>query len=129
MGMPAPALDIGESLQGGGILKASADDVLAFVEGAISGTDPAWQQVVEARRPSPNGDNGMSGLMLNIERPVDRPALYSKGGGAPGFSTIIMFTLDPPVAVVILSNVSGIQGRLRELSGRLMDEVPNLEGL
>ena len=113
MGMPTVASDIGAPLQGGGILKASADDVLAFIEGAIGGTDPAWNEVMTPLRASPNGENAMTGLMLNIEQPVEGPAVYSKDGGAPGFSIQIRFTLEPPVAVVILSNVQWPVGTAR----------------
>lgn len=129
MGMPTVALDIGGPLQGGGILKASADDVLAFFEGAIGGNDPAWAQVMTPQRRSPNGEDAMTGLLLNIEQAAEGPTVYSKGGGAPGFSSMVIFTVDPPVVVVILANANGLQGRLRELGGRLMDEASNIEGL
>ena len=51
------------------------------------------------------------GLQLHIESPDDAP-IYSKNGGAPGYSTQVVFTTNPPALVVLLSNVNGTEGLL-----------------
>lgn len=106
-GQPAPENDIGEPLKGSGALRSTGSDVLAFVEGALGTGTPdvvaAWQRVVEPQRPSPLGQNGRTGLLLNIEELQGR-TVYSKNGQTAGFSSQILFTRAPPAAVVVLTN-------------------------
>ncbi len=108
-GLPAPAIDIGDPLQGGGALRSTGDEVLRFFEGAMAGGDTAWVEVMTPRRDSPNGTNAQTGLLLNIEDPGGE-TVYSKNGGAPGFTSQVMFTLNPRAVVVLLSNVQSTQG-------------------
>lgn len=83
--------------------------MLRFFEGAISGTDPAWDQVMFPQRPSPHGNEAFTGFLLNIE---DRNGqkVYSKVGGSPGFTSQVVLTTDPPALVVLLSNVHHTAG-------------------
>ncbi len=108
-GRVAPQLDIGAPLQGGGVLRSTAEDVLSFFAGALDGDDPTWATVMVPRRPSPNGPNAFTGLFLNVEDPDGAP-VYSKSGGTPGFSSQVVVTLDPPAVVVLLSNANSTQG-------------------
>ncbi len=108
-GSPAPAVDIGAPLQGGGSLQSTGDEVLRFFEGALDGTDPAWEMVMVPRRPSPLGTNAFTGLLLNIEDPRG-DAWLSKSGGTPGFSSQVVMRTDPPAVVVLLSNTHGTEG-------------------
>jgi CubicO group peptidase (beta-lactamase class C family) len=112
MGAPAPELVIGAPLQGGGALHATAVDVLTFVEAALDGSDPAWERVKSPLDGLPVAENAEIGLLLAIEHPANGPTTYSKNGGSPGFSSQIVFTTDPPVAVVLLSNTSNTKGLL-----------------
>jgi len=120
-GEPAPAVDIGEPLQGGGALRATGDDLLRFFEAAIDGTDPTWDTVMTPRRDSPNGMNARTGLFLNVED-LGTHNLYSKNGGAPGFSSQVTFTVDPPLVVVLLSNMKATE-RLYPLSRTILEEL------
>lgn len=112
MGVPAPAIDIGPPLQGGGALHATAADLLTFVEAALAGDDPAWERVKTPITDLPVGENAEIGLQLAIEHPANGPTTYSKNGLSPGFTSQIVFTADPPVAVVLLSNTSNTQNLL-----------------
>lgn len=111
-GEPAPELAIGPPLQGGGALHATADDLLTFLEAALEGGDPAWEAVMTPLNDMPEGDNAEIGLQLAIEHPAGGPTVYSKNGVSPGFTTQVVFTTDPPVAVVLLSNTNPTQGLL-----------------
>lgn len=124
IGLPAPAIDIGAPLQGGGALRSSANEVLRFFEGALTPEDPAWAAVITPRRPSPNGQNAYTGFMLNIENP-EGDTIYSKNGGAPGFTSQIMFSLDPPAVVVILANTAKTQG-LYDLARDVLAEAQSM---
>ena len=126
-GQVAPALDIGGPLQGGGALRSTGDEVLRFVEGAISGTDPAWAQVIAPRRESPNGMNASTGFLINVEN-TGETEIFSKNGGAPGFSSQIVFSLNPPAAVVLLSNTSGTRG-LYDLGKTILQELETTAAL
>ncbi len=124
-GRPAPALEIAEPLQGGGALHSTVLDVLEFFEGAVFGDDPAWAMVMVPRRDSPNGVDASTGFMLNIE-PSDTGTIYSKSGGAPGFSSQVVFTDEPPAVVVLLSNTNSTQG-LNTLGRAILEAMAELE--
>lgn len=126
-GVPAPPIDIGGPLQAGGSLRSSGDETLRFFAGAMGGSDPAWAEVIHPRRPSPNGTNAFTGFLLNMETPPGESTIYSKNGGAPGFSTQVMFTVNPPAVVVLLSNANGTQG-LYGLARTILDEIEGLRG-
>lgn len=120
---PAPFNEIGEPLAGGGALRSSARDMLAFLLPAV-GTGPApavatWQTTLLPRRPSPFGVNGATGLLVNGEDHAGT-RLYSKNGGTAGFTAQICFTTSPPVAVVLLANSRDVQG-LHTLGTALVD--------
>jgi len=123
-GEPAPAIDIGEPLQGGGALRATGDDLLRFFEVAIGGTDPNWDTVMTPRRDSPNGTNAQTGLLLNIED-LGTHKVYSKNGGAPSSQV----TFRPPPVVVLLSNTKATEGlyRCRARSSTSSPPSPNSE--
>jgi CubicO group peptidase (beta-lactamase class C family) len=108
-GSEAPSVDIGEPLHGGGMLRSTGNEVLRFFEGALSGTDPAWTLVTTPYRDSPNGVNAKTGFLLNIEDPEGN-TYYSKNGGVPGFTSQVVFTLNPPALVVLMSNTANTQG-------------------
>ena len=120
-GTPVPAIDIGEPLQGGGALKSTGNEVLQFFEGAITGDDPAWVNVMTPNRESPNGLNAYTGFLLNIEDPGGE-TIYSKNGIAPGFTSQVMFTMDPPAVVVLLSNMKHT-AELYPLARAILEEL------
>ena len=122
MGAPAPAIDIGDPLEGGGALRSTGDEVLRFFEGAIGGDDTTWTMVMVPRRPSPNGANAFTGFLLNVEDP-DGETTYSKNGGAPGFSSEVVFRTEPAAVVVLLSNANSTQG-LYALGTEILDALP-----
>jgi CubicO group peptidase (beta-lactamase class C family) len=122
-GLPAPFNDIGEPLVGGGALRSTARDLLAFFEPA-TGLGPAaaiatWQIVLVPRRPSPLGVNADTGLLLNIEDHAGG-RLYSKSGGTVGFTAQVAFMKQPRATVVVLTNCHDVQG-LRSLANALVD--------
>jgi CubicO group peptidase (beta-lactamase class C family) len=122
-GLPASFGDIGEPLAGGGALRSTARDLLAFFEpGSGIGPSPAvatWSTVLVPRAPSPFGVNGSTGLLINIEDYAGS-RLYSKGGGTAGFTSQVAFTRDQPAVVVLLSNCQNVQV-LRNLSSALLE--------
>jgi D-alanyl-D-alanine-carboxypeptidase/D-alanyl-D-alanine-endopeptidase len=107
-GRPAPELDIGEPLAGGGALRSTGHDVLRLLESAMEGgrTTPAltaaWARVLEPRRPIPGGTSRI-GLQVSVDT-VNGETVYSKSGGTPGFSTYLVFSPRRQTAVVLLSN-------------------------
>ena len=121
-GQPAPALEIGEPLEGSGALLSTGDEVLRFFHGAISGTDPAWDEVMVPRRPS---SHGHTGFLLNVED-RDGQKIYSKQGGSPGFTSQVVFTTDPPAVVVLLSNARHTQG-LHDLGIAILDAIEPMD--
>ncbi len=125
-GMEAPAVDIGEPLHSSGMLRSTGDELLRFFEGALTMSDPAWIEVMTPYRDSPNGVNAKTGLLLNIEDP-DGDAYYAKNGGTPGFTTWVVFTLDPPAVVVLLSNMNATEG-LYDLAKEILTELETLQG-
>lgn len=78
-----------------------------FVEGALGTGTPevvaAFQRVVEPQRPSPLGQKGRTGPLLNIEE-IEGRTVYSKNGQTARFNSQILFTIAPPAAVVVLTN-------------------------
>ncbi|MBI5549548.1 MAG: hypothetical protein HY901_37155, partial [Deltaproteobacteria bacterium] len=117
---------IGEPLRGGGALRATAADVLSYLE-AATGTGPAtlsaaWQQALQPQRPSPNGH---AGLLLFVETWNGR-TLYSKDGQTAGFSSQVLFTTEPPAMVVLLANTNEIAGTggLRRLGLSILAGLP-----
>jgi len=119
------ALDIGQPLHGGGALHATAADVLTFFGGAVFEDDPAWELVMTPQRPSPNGVDASTGFLLNIE-PGEERTIYSKNGGAPGFSSQVVFTEDPPTVVIVLSNTKDTQG-LSDVGRTVITEMDALQ--
>lgn len=122
---PMPPNRIGPGLGGGGALRSTAEDLLHFIE-AASGDGPAdavsaWALVLEPRRASPYGENGRTGLLINV-RDYGGLTVYSKSGGTAGFSSQIAFTTSPPAAVVLLANSSRVEG-LGELALAILDEL------
>ncbi len=121
----APANDIGEALQGAGALRATADDVLTFLQGALGQGNPdlvaAWAEAMIPRA-SRTGDgvNPRVGLLLNIEDLGGR-TVYSKDGLTAGFSVQIIFTTSPPAAVVLLSNTANTH--LKDLGIEVLNEL------
>ncbi len=126
----APANDIGEPLQGAGALRATADDVLAFLAGALGQGNPEWvaagSEAMTPRVPLGEGIHPRTGLLLNIED-LDGRTVYSKNGRTAGFSAQIMFTRSPPAAVVLLSNTAGTE--LKGLGTQVLEEVARIPGV
>ncbi len=120
-GAEAPPVDIGEPLHGSGMLRSTGDEVLRFFEGALLGTDPAWTLVITPYRDSPNGVNAKTGLLINIEDPEGK-AYYSKNGDVPGFTSQVVFTLNPPAVAVLLSNTANTRG-LYSLAKTILAEL------
>lgn len=112
MGMPAPQMELGAPLQGGGALQATATDLLNFLEAGLDGNDPAWELAKTPRAELPVAPNAQIGFQIAIESPPGEPTTYSKSGSTPGFSAQFVFTTEPPVAVVLLSNAANTQGLL-----------------
>jgi CubicO group peptidase (beta-lactamase class C family) len=127
-GADAPPIELGEVLSGGGALRSTAADMLRFVEPAL-GDGPeavvaAWRQTMEPRNPSPVGDNGQIGLLVNREDKNGRE-VFSKGGQTPGFSSELVWSTSPAIAVVILTNAGelGEDGPLKELGFDILDAL------
>lgn len=121
-GKPAPKNAIGAPLQGGGALRSTGTELLAWVESALKPPDAelaeAWALTLTPQRASPMGQ---SGLFLDLAE-SDGRTVYSKSGGTAGFSTYIAFTTSPQAAVVLLSNTNGVH--LRELALAVLAELP-----
>lgn len=112
MGTAAPEMELGAPLQGAGALQATAADLLTFLEAGLDGNDPAWELVKTPRAEMPVAANAQIGLQIAIESPPGEPTMYSKSGNTPGFTSQIVFTTEPPIAVVLLSNTANTQGLL-----------------
>lgn len=121
-GRPAPELDIGEPLSGGGALRSTGDDMLRLLESALEGgpTTPAlaaaWARVREPRRPIPGGTSRI-GLQLSLDS-VNGDTLCAKSGETPGFSTYLVFSPARRTAVVLLSNGKDVSDAALEQLGR-----------
>jgi CubicO group peptidase (beta-lactamase class C family) len=106
----APEIAIGEPLAGSGALQATADDVLKFLQTALTskGTDPTWAEVIKPRQAV--GAKMMGLQVAEVTLPSGR-VMYTKDGSNGGHTTFVAFALAPvPVAVVLLSNHAGTDG-------------------
>jgi CubicO group peptidase (beta-lactamase class C family) len=125
-GRPAPSIRIGEPLAGSGALRATALDVLSFLESSFQASSPelkaAWQQVLEPRRPMGIA-NAQLGLQVAVEQ-LDGVTVYSKSGGTPGFSSYVVFSTSPPAAVVVLTNGKGL--KLKPLATAALSKLESL---
>jgi CubicO group peptidase (beta-lactamase class C family) len=122
-GVPAPFNDIGAPLQGGGALRSTARDLLAFLDPAVrvgpASAAATWRETVSPRRASPFGTNGATGYLVNSEDHAGG-RLYTKGGGTAGFTSHVAFVPAQQVSVVLLANCNGVQG-LRDLANAIVD--------
>jgi CubicO group peptidase (beta-lactamase class C family) len=124
-GAPMPPNEIGPGMAAGGALRSTGEDLLLLLakaqEEAVADGPTAWKLALEPRRPSPYGQNGRTGLLINVQDHAGY-TVYSKNGETAGFSAEIAFTTAPPRAVVLLANSHDVRG-LNDLALAILDEL------
>lgn len=116
--VPAGLID---TLEGAGALRSTAADMLRFLAASVA-PPPAMKDAVRASQVVRFDLAGRKmALGVGVEAKSGR-TYFAKDGQTPGFTSQIRYTVDPPAAVVVLTNTGGLAG-LPALTERVLEEV------
>ncbi len=104
---------------GGGGIRSTIGDMLRWQDALLSGRIISLEGVMAMTAPGPEG--GPFGLMVGE---ADGHAVFSSGGGGPGFRSNLKIFPDDRIALVVMTNIGAPQTRGRLEPGTdLSDEV------
>jgi CubicO group peptidase (beta-lactamase class C family) len=105
-------------LFGGGGIISSTDDLAKF---ALAQFNPKNLELALTRQPTHQlNENFAIGLGWHIELSKNQNNLYWHNGGTGGYSSCMVLNVDKKQGVIVLSNVSGINETIDELSFELL---------
>jgi CubicO group peptidase (beta-lactamase class C family) len=105
-------------LFGGGGIISSTEDLSKF---AIAQFNPENLELALTRQPTIQlNENSAIGLGWHIELSKNKNDLYWHNGGTGGYSSCMVLNVDKNLGVIVLSNVSGINETIDELSFELL---------
>jgi CubicO group peptidase (beta-lactamase class C family) len=108
-------------LFGGGGIVSTAEDLVTFANAHF---DPKNLELALTRKPTFEVNENMTmGLGWHILRSKKNNDLYFHNGGTGGYSSFMTINVKNKSAVIILSNVSGINAALDELGLELINEI------
>jgi len=116
--MPPAQID---TLEGGGALRSTGADMLAFVAANLA--PPAGLkdavQLSQAVRFDIDGKKMALGFSVETR---DGRTYYSKGGGTAGFTSHVRFTTSPPAGVIVLTNTAQADA-VKPMTEAILDAV------
>jgi len=105
-------------LFGGGGIISSTEDLSKF---ALAQFNPENLELALTRQPTIQlNENSAIGLGWHIELSKNKNNLYWHNGGTGGYSSCMVLNVDKKLGVIVLSNVSGINETIDELSFELL---------
>ncbi len=109
-----------DALFGAGGILSTTEDLAKFVNGQFNSEN---KELALTRKPTFDIDANMEiGLGWHILKSEDSKKIYWHNGGTGGYSSYIAIDLENKAAVVILSNVSGINGLVDDLGFQLLTD-------
>jgi CubicO group peptidase (beta-lactamase class C family) len=116
-GYDASNWEFGALFGGGGII-SSTEDLSKF---ALAQFNPENLDLALTRQPTIQlNENSAIGLGWHIELSKNKNNLYWHNGGTGGYSSCMVLNVDKKLGVIVLSNVSGINETIDELSFELL---------
>lgn len=128
-GQPTPAWGFHTDLAGVGGVRATLDDMVAYVQGQLGHRDTPLRDAIDRTQqpvvPEGNGRFAMNWLLA----PLNGRTVHAHEGGTGGFSSLVAFDRGRGQGVVVLSDTAlHSLGGLGNLGMHLLDDTVPLEG-